>query len=165
MSENQTARKAPKSKSDRWVKISFLAVILIVGLVVWNWQRKPPELPGWGKDLPAALEQARAESRLLLVFFTNQTFGEAERFNVKTMSQPANRKAIDEQNFIRVAFPLDTDLESKYAREYNVRVLPTLMILSPEGKELNRREGKVGEVPFRDGFLDLSDIRKPDAGS
>ena len=39
--------------------------------------------------------------------------------------------------------------------------LPTFVLLSPEGKELNRREGFVGEVDFYKGFLDCSNVLKP----
>ena len=36
-----------------------------------------------------------------------------------------------------------------------------MMILAPDGKELNRREGKVGEVDFPHGFLDLTEVHEP----
>jgi len=36
-----------------------------------------------------------------------------------------------------------------------------MMVLDANGNELNRREGFIGEVPFRHGFLDLAQIEAP----
>jgi len=74
-----------------------------------------------------------------------------------------NRKAIAESRVVPVKVVLETSLDSETARRYEIRELPTLMVLSPSGKELNRRTGRVGEVEFRQGFLDLAVIKGPES--
>ena len=56
---------------------------------------------------------------------------------------------------------VDVGLTDPTATTYRLRRLPTLMVLDAGGREKNRREGPVGEVDFRDGFLDLRAVRRP----
>ena len=69
-------------------------------------------------------------------------------------------RAIQDGKFARVKVTVNS-LNSDVARQYKLTHLPTMMILAPDGKELNRREGVVGEVPFVHGFLDLTEIEAP----
>jgi hypothetical protein len=65
--------------------------------------------------------------------------------------------------FIRVKVELDS-LESDLAKEYELESLPTWLILTPNGEVLKRREGFIGEVPFRNEFLSVA-ATKPSGDS
>ena len=56
---------------------------------------------------------------------------------------------------------LTDGLSGDLAKRYKLTKLPTMVILDANGKELNRREGFIGEVEFRRGFLDLTKIEAP----
>ncbi len=151
-----------KRRTDRRIKLGFLAVALVAAGVVFYLQLRPPK-GIWSQGLPQGLQKARAENRRLLVLFTSSPPGEtARRMEQTTLRKAHNRKAIRDGKFVCVRVTLDTALRSETARRYRIRKLPTMLILSPEGGELNRREGMIGEVPFRQGFLDCADVFRAD---
>ena len=149
------------NRKDRWVKLGFLAMLIVLVVGIHLYQRKPPSLTGWSGDLDASLVKGRAEGRRVLVFFLSAPSSEAAQRMVRTtLARPQNTQAIAEANFIKVQIPL-TSLKSVPASRYNLKKLPTMLILDSAGRELNRREGFIGETAFRNGFLDLTDVRKP----
>ena len=162
MSEESTKqRKRPaRSGPERWVKLGFLAAAIILAVVVYS--RGGTILAGWREQLPSALEQARREGRkLLVVFMSDPPSQTLRRLAATTLAKQHNADAIREGKFIRVKVKLDSSLKSETAGRHKIRSLPTTLILDANGVELNRREGMIGEVPFRDGFLDCGDVVKP----
>jgi hypothetical protein len=151
---------APRKSTgaDRWVKLGFLVVASGIVFFIWRSLRNP-SMPGWGDDLDAALVQARAEKRRIVVFFMNRPPGELDRWNRDSIiRKPGNQQALRNGNFIRVTIQLPSDLQSEPAKRYKLKKLPTLILLGPDGKELNRREGRLGELDFRSGFLDCAKV-------
>ena len=115
-----------------------------VGLaaVVCLSQLRGPMLPGWEDDLEAALKQGAQENRRVLILFLGDPPSQTTRGLAKrVLDQRASREAIQKGNFIRVRGKLQSSLKSSLAKKYRIRTLPSLVIISPEGKELNRREG------------------------
>ncbi|MCK4602391.1 MAG: hypothetical protein KAU28_07980, partial [Phycisphaerae bacterium] len=113
------------------------------------------------KDLDAAMEQAADEKRPLLVFFMGSPPSDTtHRLAKGTLGRPGNIRAIRKGDFLCIV--AKTSLKSDLATKYKITTLPTLLILSPAGKEQNRREGFIGEVDFRNGFLDLKKVNKPE---
>jgi hypothetical protein len=164
MSEKATSSsgRPGKARPDRWVKLGFLVVALVVAGVLVVRSRSKPLLPDWDDDLPAALTQARQGDRKVLVMFHGSPPGEtARRLATTTLRKEDNLRAIRDGKFLRVEVTLPTSLDSDAARRYRIRKLPTMLILTPSGQEWNRREGMIGEEPFRRGFLDGSEIVKP----
>jgi len=154
-------QSAQAGRSDRWVKIGFLVVAVVIAAVVWKYLQNDTILKSWPEDLGAALADARQTNRRVLVFFiSNPPNTDAVRTANDTIAKPQNQKAIQEGNFARVKVTVNSP-DSDLARRYKLTRLPTMMILAPDGTELNRREGVVGEVPFRHGFLDLAEIQGP----
>jgi hypothetical protein len=153
-----------KSARNQRTKIIFLIITAVAVLLVYRMQRTNPELKGWGKDLNAALAAASAEGRPLLVFFDSNPPSATGR-NLTATTFLMNEKAIENGKFIKAAVSVDTGLKSDLAKRYQLRALPTTMILGPDGVEKNRREGKIGEVPFRNGFLDCTQVEGPEASS
>jgi len=164
----ETRPSAGRPRRDRWVKVGFLAVAAAVVALVWWQQRKGPDWPGWEEDLDAALARAAAQNRRVLVFFmSSPPDDDTRRMEQTTLKKRENRQAIDNGRFIRVRLVLDTSLKGETASRYKVTTLPTLMILDARGTELNRRERFVGEIDFRKGFLDCTEVvrrRDPNRG-
>ena len=159
MAESKEHRQSSQAgRSDRWVKIGFLVVAVVIATVIWKYLQTETFLKGWPEDLNTALADAKQTDRRVLVFFVgNPPNADAVWMAGNTLAKSQNQRAIQEGNFARVKVVVNS-LDSDLARRYKLTRLPTMMILAPDGKELNRREGKVGEVDFPHGFLDLTEI-------
>jgi thioredoxin-related protein len=162
MAESKEHRQSSQAgRSDRWVKIGFLVVTVVIATVIWKYLQTETFLKGWPEDLSAALADAKqTDRRVLMVFVSNPPNADAVRNADFALGKPQNKAAIQEGKFARVKVVVNS-LDSDLARQYKLTHLPTMMILDPNGKELNRREGVVGEVPFLHGFLDLTEVQEP----
>lgn len=89
-------------------------------------------------DYRAAVEQARAESKPLLVFFTARWCDYCRRMRSDAFSQQAVRDL--SERFVLVA--VDADDEPEICRDFRVRAYPTVQFLSPRGVPLNRLTGQ-----------------------
>lgn len=150
-----------RSSRDKWIKLAFALTALVVIILVYFNQKKPATVPeGWSRDLPAALAKAKAEDRRVLVIFDSSPPSQTAKqmLNI-TLNRSQNTEAIEKGGFI----PVMVDYSPQLGEEYILRVedLPVTLILDPNGVELNRRTGYIGEVPFREGFLTLKEIQKP----
>ena len=158
-SENTTAPAPKKAGGDHRIKIIFLLAAVVGIVAVQFLQRSGQVLPDWDEDLQAALDQASQERRMVLVFFADHPPGEISRWLAGGTIRK-NQEAIEEGNFLPVLVRLSS-LDDTLAGRYKIQTLPAMLILDHRGRELNRREGKIGEGPFRDDFLNLRKIVKP----
>jgi hypothetical protein len=145
-----------KRRKDR-AKLIFMGVLAVAVILVYISQQRAPELPDWSGDLPTALAQAEKEDRKLLVFFA----GSPPSTNARRMSTTTLRKnspRIRDRKLITVLIRVKKTDE--LAKRYDVRELPTFLLLDARGKELNRRVGFVGHMPFVTGFLDCGKVEK-----
>ena len=162
MTDSTGNRQSPRTgKSDRWVKIGFIIVAVVVSAVIWKYRQTETFLKDWPEDLNAALAKAKqTDHRVLVVFISNPPNAEAVQNANVALGKRQNQQAIQDGKFARVKVSVN-NLDSDIARQYKLTHLPTMMILDAKGNELNRREGVVGEVPFLHGFLDLTEIQGP----
>lgn len=161
--DHPAEQPADQPKPDHRAKVVFLIIALVIGGGIYMFaQRKPPELPeGWTEDLPAALTQATLENRrLMIVFMASPPSHTGRRMFDTTLAKRENKKALERGRFIPVR-QLIKSASSQVARKYKVSHFPTTLILSPSGVERNRREDFIGEVPFRDGFLNMRIVEPP----
>ncbi len=158
-STSTTDKKPDKSGIDNRIKILFV-LVAIAGIVgVQLLQRSGQVLPDWDEDLDSALSQARQEKRKVLVLFSDHPPGQITRW-LASGTILKNGQAIQEGSFLPVLIRLGS-LDDPLAQKYKIKSLPTMLVLSSRGRELNRRAGKIGEVPFRDGFLNLRKVVGP----
>lgn len=151
--ENTSTPSSAKDGRKNWIKKALLLAIVFAMVAVYFYQRRGLDIRGWGEDLNAALVQAKAENRPLVVLFANKSQTPTARALKKHINRPGNRKALKQGNYITVIVPLDNALDSELARKYKIKSLPTLLLLRPDGTEHNRTVGNIGEVSFRQNFL------------
>ena len=157
-----TQPTAEKTKRDRRMKAVFLTILAIAVILVYLNQRRDTQLEKWPDDLQKALKVASYENRPVLAFFVGSPPSETTRRLLRTtLHRPENRRAVTEGRFVKVKVTLGRSLDGELAKKYKIKKLPTMVILDKNSKELNRRVGMIGEVPFRRGFLDRSEIQKP----
>ncbi|KKL12209.1 hypothetical protein LCGC14_2538080 [marine sediment metagenome] len=144
----QTPTKKPPAK-DRRVKMIMLAVIVAVAGAIYVSQLRPRTLPKiFSTDLDATLAQAQREKRTVLVVFWAKPMNEATRFvfGAKGLRNPQVRKAVKKGRHLCAAAKVNRELTSPLAKRYGVKALPSMMVLSPDGKPLARRTGRVGHA-------------------
>ena len=145
----QEGQARKQSSTDRWVKLGFLAVVLIVAAVIYI-RGRAGTAPGreWHSDLPATLAEARKSNRPVLVLFRPKVLDEDTSFvtGEKGLKQQSVTRAVTKGNYLCVAVKLDASLTSALAVRYKLRELPTVIVLSPEGIVLQRDSGRVGHA-------------------
>lgn len=158
-------RGSVRPRRDRLIKLAFL-VVTAVALAAIYYSQRGLSITGWGGDLGAALAQAAVEDRPVVVFFAGSPPGQDDRWiKGNIIAKPENEAALEKGRFIRVLVNIGRVSTSKTAARYNITELPTLVVFGPDGVEKNRREGRIGEVEFRTGFLDCSQVIGPAATS
>ena len=142
---------SPKAKS-----VFAVLLVLIVGFIIMR-QRFLPEPKGWiNNDLPKAQELARNEGRNLLILFVESPPSDRDRkLRRGTLGKGDNIRAVRDYNLVAVMVRVDRKNRQELMETYKLSrdALPALLILDPEGNELARDEGGIGETAFRDTFL------------
>jgi thioredoxin-related protein len=101
----------------------------------------------WRTDLPKAIEEAKAENKLVMVDFTGSDWcGWCIKLDKEVFSQTAfidyaNKNVVP----VKIDFPrkLEQSEELKKAnralqQKYNIKGYPTIVVLNSEGKEIGR---------------------------
>ena len=137
------------------MKIGFLLVTILVVGIVYRLQTNPPLLADWSGDLPGALREANVRRQRVLLLFVHDPLSENERW-VAANTLSKNDGRIREGGFLRVKVTVPADLDSNVARAYGVRDpnTPALLMLGPDGRELRRLSGRIGEMPLAEFLLD-----------
>jgi protein disulfide-isomerase len=114
----------------------------------------------WGTDLPAALNRARSENKLVLIDFTGSDWcGWCSKFDHDVLSTDKfagyarNRLVLVKLDFPR-HHPQDAALKqanAQLAQRFGVDGFPTLVLLNSAGKELGRQVGYIKGGP--DAFI------------
>lgn len=152
--QQEPEQKGKKSSKDRLIKITFAIVTIVILAAVFHFQRKQPfVLKDWSDNLDECLARAANENRQVLVLFINATPGKTEHRLAETVSHRKGRQAIQQGNFILAKAVVDSLQNSPVATKYNLKHLPTLMLLDKTGQELARREGYVPVTEFTGEFL------------
>ena len=138
-------------KADRWIKMGFAAVAMgIVGWLILHQYIGSP-LAGWDTDLPAGLEQARRENRLVVAVI----YDSAQDTNYKglrtVLQKGGNRKAMEDANVIKVHTRLDD--EDLLRETYAIKTHPTTLLIAADGTLITRWTGYIPETDFRSSFL------------
>jgi thioredoxin-related protein len=104
----------------------------------------------WTTDYKAALVQAKAQKKLVLLDFTGSDWcAYCKLLDNEVLSKPSFKRFAD-KNYIEVTvdFPQQTqmpdDLQQQndtLDKQFNIDGFPTLIVLDSEGKELGRQEG------------------------
>ncbi|MCE0497838.1 MAG: thioredoxin family protein [Methylacidiphilales bacterium] len=104
----------------------------------------------WTTDYKAALVQAKAQNKLVLLDFTGSDWcGYCKLLDAQVFTQQAFKDFAD-QNYIQVTvdFPRQTQLpddlkqqNDALRQQFDIHGFPTLIVLDADGKELGREVG------------------------
>ena len=119
-----------------------------------------PESPGtapkarsiqWRESYPKALEEATRSAKPILADFEADWCGWCKKLDRETFG---NAEVIKLVETFFVPLRIDTDRQPKISAKFEVKGLPTILLLSPQGKELKRLSG------FRPAEKFLSELRQ-----
>jgi thiol:disulfide interchange protein len=108
----------------------------------------------WGRDLPTALERARAEGKPVLVTFYADWCVWCKKLESTTLRDNAVRTVLRDE-VIPVTLDVDGD-GRELSNAYRVDGLPTILVLDGNGREIGRIPGYMSPTGFLErveGFL------------
>ena len=106
----------------------------------------------WAANLQKALGEAAQSNKPVLIDFEAEWCGWCKKLDRETYGDERVIRFVREHF---VAVKVDTEKEPEEAEKYNVRGLPTILFLSPDGVELLRLSG------FRTPEVFLKEAAKP----
>ncbi len=116
------------------MKTFLIFLLLVSGLA----QVARAEVPaGWSTNYAAALSEAAKAHKPALVFFTASWCGPCQMMTRTTLSEAPVREALS--NYARVA--IDIDEQRELAAQHEIEAVPTFVILSAGGVEVQRTTG------------------------
>lgn len=141
MSDSETTMK-PSSPRVGQRSYLFWAIILVIlaAAVFYNNRMQgppPPSAVEWVSGLETAKTRAAESNRLLLIDFFAEWCGPCRMLDHYVFPRKDVAEALGEW----IAVKVDVDKESAIASKYEVRAMPTLVVLSPQGEELTRFTG------------------------
>jgi thiol:disulfide interchange protein len=122
--------------------------MLLIVVAILPFTRSRTTSPDWNKDSGSALQQARSESKPLLVFLYTDWCTYCKQMDGKTFADPG---VIDElgQRFVWLRLNAETDSQGiEMQRRFGITGFPTILFLDPSGRELDRIAGFVPPDQF-----------------
>lgn len=134
---------------------NFVLAAMLVGIMVTVLTaRKVPDTGGetrssgqkisWLMDLTPALAKGRESGQPIMIDFYADWCGPCKMLDAQTYSN--DQVAAASTNWVMVR--IDVDRNQGLAQEYRVSSIPTIVVLSPEGKEVQRRVGFIAAAPM-----------------
>jgi thioredoxin-related protein len=106
---------------------------------------------GWAEDIEAGKEQAQAEEKPLMVYYSADWDELSEKFEEDVLTNSEVKSTIEKL----VAVHLDSDVDDDIAKEYGVSAFPTVIFYTHEGDEVKR---VVGYVEADEFMVTLNDV-------
>ncbi|MBI4605146.1 MAG: thioredoxin family protein [Planctomycetes bacterium] len=133
-------------------RLEILLLMLIVLLVLRRSHAGEADAPAgipWAKSFAEAREASSKAGKPLLVDFEAEWCGFCKKLDRETYSDERVIRKVRERF---LAVKVDVDVEPELAKKHRIEGLPTIVVLSPSGEELQRIQG------FRAPELFLKDL-------
>lgn len=141
-----------------WWRRDWLALMLIGALVaVYLWNLRPlPPLEGWDSTYEAALAEAQAGKKHILLAFSQK--GCAPCMIMERRVLPS-RTVVDA---LKTYIPVKVDVvaDPALAERYHVFATPTYIVTDAQGEPLARTEGSTSAKDFA-AFLSIAEEARP----
>lgn len=147
----KTVEKSDNSR-DHKIKFIFLIAALIGVCILYFVQKRDLTMKGWSNDLPATLKKAKSADRPICILFVNSPPSAIDQKVKVEVSAGKCQKALKDLKFLPVIVSLKS-VDNPVAKKYEVKSLPTLITLHPDGTVKNRHQGEIGRSQFKGSFL------------
>jgi len=145
MSDTDTTSKpTPRRTGEK--KWLFWAVMLlaVAAVLIYNNRPAPPSAVEWVEDFDAAKAKAAASGKLLFIDFYATWCGPCKQMERNVFPKQEAADALSNW----VAVKIDVDKHKQIAYDFRVEAIPTLVALSPQGKEIARVSEGMGLRDF-----------------
>ncbi|MCP4231123.1 MAG: co-chaperone YbbN, partial [bacterium] len=127
--------------------IAILALLTVIGC------SKTVTGIKWAENIEAGKEQARADEKPLMVYYSADWDELSEKFEEDVLANSEVKAAVDKI----VAVHLDSDVDEETAKEYGVSAFPTVIFYTHKGDEVKRVVGYVEADEFLQTLNDVID--------
>ncbi len=127
--------------------------ILLLSLALFSGCAKEVTGIGWAEDIEAGKEQAQAEEKPLMVYYSADWDELSEKFEKDVLANSEVKSTIEKI----VAVHLDSDVNEEIAKEYGVSAFPTVIFYTHTGDEVKRVVGYVEADEFLKTLNDVID--------
>lgn len=154
MDQHNAQQQSSSEAKKPWGKYIFVALIVVLGAVVWFSQRRGPSLEGWSSDLTSALEMARQQDRRVLAFFHQTPMSASDRRAVNdVLSHRDVRLVLEYEKLITVRLSIAEHAE--LTGRLGIEGTPAFALLGPDGEPIRVNKGYLSITQLAD-FLDSS---------
>lgn len=133
----QTTRQPFASSSKASVPIAIGLLICVAGAYIYA-SRPGPPLEGWAPDFAAAMQQAQAEHKNVLVVFHLPGCAPCRQMERSVLPDPKVTEALASLVPVRV----DLSQAPELGERYQVWDTPAYLILDPQGRLVARDKGR-----------------------
>jgi len=120
-------------------------LLVAATLALYFFLSRPAAAPaGWGDDFEAALTDAGATSRHVIIAFYSEGCPPCAAMDRSVLGTPEVREALRGY----VAIRLDVNREREAARRFQIAATPTFMVLNEAGRPIAQREGYQSKEEF-----------------
>lgn len=128
-------------------------MILVLAAALAAPRARAAEAAGFFRDetAAAAMKDAAAEKKIVLLDFTTAYCGPCKRMDLTTWRDPAVAAFLVDR---AVAVKVDGDKETKLVARYHVNLYPTMIFVRPDGKEIDRLLNFQSSAQFLAAFKD-----------
>ncbi len=114
-----------------------VVVVAVIYLATSRTSPPPPAAFEWASDHDAALARAAAEKRPVLLTFSAAWCGACRMMDRDVYARPEAGALLRRWLPVRV----DADAQQALVSRYQIAAVPTLLMLSPDGKVIDRYDG------------------------
>ncbi len=126
-------------------------VVLIVLFVAWKVAVPSYSLDGWHHNIDSALDEAEMSGRPIYILYTADWCPPCRQFKSSVLADSEIASYL-ESNYVRVKIDLSDRFgeNNRIADKYSVHAVPTMMIYSDTGQEIDRHQGGMDRYVFLD---------------
>lgn len=144
----------PPGRPRRWGP----TLLITATLALYFFLSRPTAAPaGWGDDYEAALRDAVASGRHVIIAFYSEGCPACAAMDRSVLGTPEVREAL--LGYIPVR--LDVNRRREPARRYRILATPTFVVLNEEGRPLAQREGYQSKEEFVAFLKENAPLFKP----
>src|ERR1017187_2276543 len=115
----------------------FVALLLLGFILTATAAETPVVQPVFHSSFQSASDAAAADQSLVLLIFGAEWCGPCKLLEKKTLAAP---ELLHQENALHVAH-VDIDADKKMASDFGIEAVPTLILLTPDGKIISRQTG------------------------
>lgn len=145
-SPHNDSATTPRKPLTPWL---ILALAVVAAAAPFLLVQGGEDIVAWRSDVDEALAEAKTSGKPVLIDFTADWCPPCRTMKRQVFSKQ-NVKSFIETRYIPVQLDLSQKNEKTAAigMRFKIQYLPTMVILAPDGKEIRRESGGMGEEGF-----------------